>query len=284
VTLRFGNGQLGKIPEGLIVVSYRIGGGVAGNVGPGAVNRIDPLTDVLANPVAATVTNPAGPYVVGRERETIAEIKQNAPASVRVTNRTVTAEDYETTAEQVSGVARAKIITSNELPGAVPENTGYIYVVPTDVGTPSQATLDAVLEAVTTTRPKTITFRPIVLAAVYKVIDVRAVVYFAPNTRPSTVRASIASALAEYFAPLLPDLTRNTSVGFGVDYDPAEPAVPLSLLLAKVQDVNGVARVGARTDDFLLAGEHADVTLAAYEWPKLGSLVVINGATGAQVA
>lgn len=282
VVVTFGNGTLGAVPSGTITVSYRVGGGTAGNVAAGAINKLDSLVDVLANPVGATCTNAAGPSVVGSERETVAQIKQNAPASVRTTDRLVTAEDYEQRVlRDVTSLVRAKMITANDLPGALPENTGNLYVVPRDLDTPSQPTLDAALAALT---PKTITFAVRVLAAPYKVVNVRAVVYFAKNTSPTTVKSTIVSNLAAYFQPLLDNGTINEEVGFGVDYDPEAPGLPLNELLAIVQQTTGVARVGARDDEFLLNGERADVTLAAFEWPVLGDVVVINAATGQQVA
>ncbi len=284
VEVQFGNGTLGKVPVGDIEVAYRIGGGIAGNVAPGAINQLDQLTDVLDLPVAASCTNPSAPFVVGRERETIAEIKRNAPASIRTTDRTVTKEDYETNACKVSGVARALMVTSNEMPGAIPENHGYLYVVPTDVGTPSSEVLAAVEAMITTTFPKTITFRPVVRAGVYRTITLRAVVYFDTSARVSAVVALIRSTLTDYFAPLLADLTPNTNVGFGLDYDVETPALPINELLSIIQTLAGVARVGARADDFLLNGEHLDVTLAAYEWPKLDTITIIDGRTGSQVS
>lgn len=281
--LRFGDGAAGKVPQGTIALAYRIGGGLAGNVAAGTITTLDPLTDVLANPVGATCTNPNPAFVLGAERESIAEIRQNAPASVRVTDRTVTKEDYEIGAEQVSGVARALMLTSNEMPGTVPENTGYLYVVPADTSTPSADVLAAVLTQVTTTRPKTITFRCLVQPPVYRVVDLRAVVYFKPNVSPQRVKAAIVAELQSYFAPLLPDNSKNTRVGFGFDYDPATPALPLSTLLGVFTSQPGVARVGDRSTDFLIAGEHGDLELAAFEWPKLGEIVVVDGNTGQQV-
>lgn len=77
----FGNGITGKIPNksanGLIV-SYRVGGGSQGNVG---VNKIT-LLDTNVSRVDSTF-NPEVPFEKGYDKETIDEIKVNAPNSFR---------------------------------------------------------------------------------------------------------------------------------------------------------------------------------------------------------
>lgn len=91
-TVHFGNGKSGKIPathiDGL-TVTYRIGGGTIGNVAPKVINRTD------ENLAYITETfNPAEPYVLGVDRESLEEIKLNASSSFKTQWSCITTEDY----------------------------------------------------------------------------------------------------------------------------------------------------------------------------------------------
>ncbi len=166
VHVRFGNGVNGEIPQGEINFAYKVGGGLNGNVEAG---RITVLEDQLffddATPAVVSVTNELAASG-GADRMTLAEAKSEAPASLRTLTRTVTREDFQTTAESVPGVARALMATANEYAG-IDENYGRIYVVAQgaklDSGriapaTPSSSILALVDSAVRTDKPQTITF------------------------------------------------------------------------------------------------------------------------------
>ncbi|MCC6393691.1 MAG: hypothetical protein IT167_24045 [Bryobacterales bacterium] len=102
-TVRFGDGVFGDIPEedAVFTVTYRIGGGKAGNVSPDAVWRIE------APSMAISVTNPfAG--TGGADAETPLSILRKAPEAFRaVQYRAVRQEDYEAAAESLDWVQRA---------------------------------------------------------------------------------------------------------------------------------------------------------------------------------
>lgn len=91
-TVHFGNGRSGKIPavhvDGL-TVTYRIGGGTVGNVAPRVINRTD---ENLA--YVKSTFNPAEPYLLGVDRETLEEIKLNASSSFKTQWSCITTEDY----------------------------------------------------------------------------------------------------------------------------------------------------------------------------------------------
>lgn len=89
--IEFGNNVRGKIPpkDSQIYVSYRVGGGEIGNV---QKNTIVNIEDEI--PGVAFVTNPIATAVLGHEKETLEEIKENAPASVRTKDRAITLNDY----------------------------------------------------------------------------------------------------------------------------------------------------------------------------------------------
>lgn len=113
-TVQFGDGVKGKIPEsgvGNIQFNYRVGGGVTGNqVGPDKLTRFDQQYQFVDS-----VTNPLRPSG-GKEKETIDEAKENAPASLISMERAVRHDDYVIQAKLVSGVADASATRDDRNP------------------------------------------------------------------------------------------------------------------------------------------------------------------------
>ena len=102
-TLRFGDGSLGKRPDGsaLFRATYRAGNGLAGNVGAEAIAHVvtaDALIYECRNPLAARG---------GRQPETPAEVRRRAPRAFRRQERAVTAADYQEMAQRLPGIQRA---------------------------------------------------------------------------------------------------------------------------------------------------------------------------------
>lgn len=116
--LRFGDGQLGKMPQRTqpLHAVYRKGNGQAGNVGADTlvnwVLRLDNLepdararfSDLKA--AIACVTNPL-PAVGGTEPEPIEQVRLYAPQAFREQRRAVTTEDYGAIASEFPGVQKA---------------------------------------------------------------------------------------------------------------------------------------------------------------------------------
>lgn len=286
-TVRFGNGVNGQIPSGQISSDYKIGGGTAGNVEQNNIVIIDgQFTDVLGTPVNVSVNNP-DKASGGENRESVAQIKQNAPASVRVSDRIVSLEDYVIEAELVPGVARALMVTSDQLVG-LPENRGRLYVVPVGGGTPSTALRDSVLTAVTITKPNTITFQVTVEAPVYETVDVGCTVFFTADADPTTVAAAIRTNLEAFFAISNADGTKNTQIDFGINYPTGRSAtqeseIPFSDVYNVVRDTPGVRKIGDSDVDFLLNGASSDLVINPVGFPVLGTVTITDGDTGSLV-
>lgn len=90
--ITFGDGVFGKIPleyNNGIYCNYRIGGGAQGNVG---ANKICLLDSNLA--LVAETFNPETAEVEGLDKETLDEIKKNAPNAYRVKWGALTAKDF----------------------------------------------------------------------------------------------------------------------------------------------------------------------------------------------
>ena len=119
----FGNGIQGEIPENgeRISVTYRVGGGIAGNVAPNTILNVrDIATDSDGNTVAVKITNEDWASG-GSEPESIESIKLWAPRHFETQNRCVTQQDYETFAMKYNGIAKARAV--------VRERTGEANIV-----------------------------------------------------------------------------------------------------------------------------------------------------------
>ncbi len=281
--IRFGDGAVGVIPTGTITVDYKTGGGAAGQVEASTVQVIEGVfTDTFGTSAIVSVNNPAA-STPATNRDTVEQIRQNAPLSLRVLNRTVAREDYEINALKLAQVARALMLTSNE-DSAVQENEGFLFIVPVGGGLPTTALKDAVLVQVTQTFPNTLTFVVNVSDPVFNAVTVFAKIFLAKGAIAATVDAAIRKNLADFFAILKADGTVNPEIDFGFRFvettgDP-QGLLPKSTVFNVVRDTVGVAKIGDSISDFLLNGATTDVTLLLREFPTLGAITLINGETG----
>ena len=281
--VRFGNGANGAIPQGTITVIYSIGGGARGNVAAETITVVEgSFTDNSSNPVTVSVIN-AAEASGGTDREGIEEIRQLAPQTLRVLNRTVAREDYEINALRINEVARALMITSNE-DASIQENQGILFVIPKGGGIPSATLKATVLEQVTVTYPNTLTFVVNISNPVYLTIDVQATVYLAQGRSQPVARAEIETALAEYFQLSNDDGTVNENVDFGFNYkdNDGNPSgeIPWSDIFNAVRDASAVRKISDDATGLLLNGERSDVPIIVREFPTLGSVTLTNGDTG----
>ena len=285
-TLRFGNGVNGAVPSGTGAVEYKTGGGKAGRVEANRLQRMEKsYSDSFGNGVTFTVTNP-NKSSGGEDRETNAQIAINAPQSLRVLERAVAREDYEIVAEQVSGVARALMVTSNEY-DAVLENEGYLFIVPVGGGTPSGALITEVegqFSGEGAPYPKPNTFRLVVQTAAYLTVNVFAIVFTRGGYTKAQAKANILKALSDLFAIQLDDGTKNLEMNFGY-YFQDEDGLPSGKLaftdvLNAIRDAAGVLRVDPTNVGMTLNGEHDDLDIAPIQFPILGTVTLVDGTTG----
>jgi predicted phage baseplate assembly protein len=108
----FGDGSKGWVPptgRDSVKCEYRLGGGVAGNVGS---NTLTVLKQSIA--FVQNVTNPF-PAQGGADAETIEEAKRRGTYAIKNRDRAITAEDYEQLALAASRrVARAKCVQASD--------------------------------------------------------------------------------------------------------------------------------------------------------------------------
>lgn len=277
VNVAFGNGIAGSIPVGTISFVYKTGGGSAANVGKATIKRaLRNYTDSLGNSVSLKVTN-AARASGGADVQTAESIREDVPRSLRALTRTVCREDYEINALLVPGVARALMLAKDEKP-TILENRGNLYIVPEGGGVATQGLLAAVLTQITTKLPKTITFKPTVMPAVYLTVDVSTRIHLAAGAIPSVVGAAVKKAVIDFFAPRAADGSRNNLIDFGYYLD---GSIAWSDVFNAVRDTRGVRKVDDGLGNLVLNGESDDLTVPPEMFPILGTVTVINAATGA---
>jgi predicted phage baseplate assembly protein len=106
-TIRFGDGTFGAVPNvgSVFRVTYRVGGGAAGNVAADAITQLGQYEQ--ASGALVRVTNPF-PAVAGEDEETDERVRLRAPQAFRSkTFRAVRGKDYEAAAQTLPWVQRA---------------------------------------------------------------------------------------------------------------------------------------------------------------------------------
>lgn len=305
--VRFGNGAVGAIPQGEITAVYKTGGGPDGNVEAEKISVIDASLSFGDGSTASVSVANSSATSGGAERMGLDEARVEAPASLRVLNRSVTREDFETVATGVRGVARALMATSNEYAG-IPENTGKLYVVAQgaklssgriEPAAPSSALLDQVYDEIINNKPPTITFTFETIACVFKNVSVATRIYLKRGHSGATVAANIRTALKDFFAAQLEDGTNNPDIDFGANlllqnvnwqgvYEVGAalptPELAWSDILNVIRDVAGIRKVDEGQQGLLLGTGsqllRQSVQLLPIEFPKLYSVTITDADTG----
>jgi len=303
----FGDDTNGAIPSGTFPIDYETGGGEEGNVAQNTLTKFAKnYTDANGNAAVLTVTN-ADAASGGIARETVAAAKINIPNNRRLPAGTTTREDFELRALEVSGVARALMLSSGE-DSTIPENEGRLYIVPNGGGTASTAVLEAVETQITVTYPQLISFTTAVNTASYLTVNIYAVIFLSAGAVRSTVKASVLSRLGHYFEALITEGSQfigefvetgtgvsieldigaqNPFIDFGYNYrdqdDNPAGEIPLSDIYNTIRDTTGVRKIGTSSDEFLLNDEHDDVSIDNFQFPSLGTVTLIDGSTGTEM-
>lgn len=299
IRVRFGNGINGAIPQGTINVSYKIGGGVAGEVAANAQWFIqDNITDELSNPVTLTFSNAAASSV-GVDPMSVEEARVRAPLSLALRERSVIDNDFTVAATSVAGIARAILVTSN-VDSAVAENTGRLEVIAYGsqisgssyytAATPTQAKLDEIAALFTEygAYPSVMRFTVNVVAGLLEEIDIAVRIYKSRNYTAAQVRTNINAAIANFFAIAYEDKTPNTDMNFGAFMLNANNVPDYKLSWSSVfnaiRDANGVRMIEPSSSDLLLNGIRASYRLQPNGFPVPGTITVYDmDQSGAQI-
>jgi len=220
VTIAFGDDAQGKIPtpSAAIRAAYRIGGGIAGNVGAGTLIQLVSQILFQGQPLQVSVTN-ALAASGGAEKQSLEDAKRLGPASLKTQDRAVTLDDIDTLSELVAGVGKAKSSLT-----AVPLQV-KIVVAPAGGGVPSPALLTAVKTEIDSKKCAGTT---IIVAASKEVgIDLTATVNVFSNFVNDDVEALINTALADFF-----DINKTT-IQFGKNINQSD-------IFALIDNITGV--------------------------------------------
>ncbi len=256
VHLRFGDGVHGRAvePGRTLLADYRVGNGVAGNVGADAINRI-----VFRGPIPVGITGVRNPLAAagGIDPEPVREVKLRAPGAIRSRlERAVTPEDYATLATAVPGVQRA---------AAVRRWNGSWYEIHLAVDPLGAADAEpALLRRVRADaeRHRRIGHDVVVTPARYVPLLVKLVICVRPEVIRGHVRAALLAALGSRGLPVggQPS-TGQPSTGSGL-FQPdnltfGEP-VRLSRIVAAAAAVPGVTSVEVARFERLYAGDQGE--------------------------
>lgn len=247
--LRFGDGELGRMPEAgaLFQASYRVGNGLPGNVGAEAISHL--VSRELLSGVKLRPRNPL-PAQGGMSPEPLAEVKLFAPYAFQVTlQRAITADDY---ASLVMRDFKHKV----QRAAATLRWTGSWYEVLVVVDPLGQMEADPALLAEIRAglyRHRRIGHDLVVAPARYVPLDIEMTVCVLPDY----LRGHVKAALLDRFSNrTLPDGQRGF---FHPDNLTFGEGVYLSHLVAAVQTVPGVESVTVTKLERLYEGGNQEI-------------------------
>ena len=230
----FGDGVSGRIPpiSSQIYVTYRVGGGVVGNVASNTIKNIIKFPSGSI-PAGLSVNNQDisvvgdGAANGGADAESTDSIRINAPKSIRALNRAVSLTDYASLAVQVSGVSKAIAVASVF-------NSVTLYLLPygdtglqSDGVTPSTTfnsyalqVSEFLAEKIPTTT--TVTFQPPAYVPINMIVNFTVL----PTYKQSLVTTAVSSIISELL--FIDNVTFNDRI-------------TLQALMQAVGSVDGVA-------------------------------------------
>jgi Baseplate J-like protein len=189
-TVIFGDGAFGAIPSpgAEIRGTYRVGGGLKGNVIAGSIQTIVDAPQLTL--VGAQVTNP-GAATGGAEREDIADAVRHAPSVFRSLKRAVTADDYEALALEFTGVGKVRAEGTNW-------NTVSLFIAPQGGGHVSDVLEANLLAYFEDKRPVStlIEIQDVDYVQIYVTAEVDVESYYSASEIKEKVQAAVAALLA----------------------------------------------------------------------------------------
>ncbi|MEU4421717.1 putative baseplate assembly protein, partial [Actinoplanes sp. NPDC024001] len=181
-------------PGAVLAVRYRVGSGIAGNVGADAIAHLV-VCDGDEEPGVRRVRNPL-PAAGGTDPEPVEQVRQLAPLALRRRRlRAVTAEDYAELASAVPGVQRA----AAQLRWTGSGRQAHVAVDPLGTGAAPPALLERVRADLE--RYRRIGHDLVVVPATRVPLEVALIVCVTPGHHRQRVRDDIVRAVRALFAP-----------------------------------------------------------------------------------
>jgi len=293
--IQFGNGINGKIPQGDTYITYKSGGGEAGQVVAGVTWRVvDSVYDSDGNQVTVGFTNPSA-SVSGTDQETVEEGRIRAPLNSRVVESVVNESDCETVLEAMGGIGRAACVTSEQV-STVPEDEAWIYLVaqgspytasgyypPAQPTTSQIATAQAKLGRDGST-PALMNTRPTVYAATFFTVSVSVKIFKTVGYNTTDTRSAIENALQRFFAIADADKAPLYEADWGYKYgllgNDGLPEITWSDIFEVVAGVDEVRKIPDGNISLLLNGSGTSLTIPELQFPILGSITIYDMDSG----
>lgn len=287
----FGNGAMGKVPEGDVTYSYDTTLGSEGRVTAGKLAGDITVVHGLGTKTVSYIN--AANSTAGTDGEGTGEAKALLPDYIRSGEQLVARDDYETFAKTYAAIADAFLLTKDDYEGAG-VNTGNLYLVAKGT-TYNSYTLPAAPTGTNITDVDTgieekrlISFLVNVQSALFKTVNVQTTIYMDENYVEAVVAASIYTNLKQYFAVMNPDGSHG-SVYFGIDCkrhatESNHGLFPWSHIFNVIRDTDGVEHISPASNNLLLNSVHEDVELLLWEFPTLGTVTIVNAVTSTAFA
>jgi hypothetical protein len=201
-TITFGDGKFGRVPSigEQVQIEYIISSGKYGNVGFGAISLI--LSDIFTvdsnTPVESIVVTNPDPAAGGSDRQSLEQVKTNAPGSLAALYRPLTKYDYTALIARLGGIQHVNVWGEQEEDPPSYENMNWanICLVPTGGGLPSENLKYIVKDYLLTYQPITVRVR--FIDPEYINVNVGMQVYVLPGYSQEEVRIKITDAVREF--------------------------------------------------------------------------------------
>ncbi len=307
-TVTFGNGVQGMIPpmgRRVRARTMRAGGGSAGNLPPGSLGKIQARDASGALLGSITVVQPIA-TTGGADSETLDHVEQRLPGLLRHQNRAVTADDYQSLAQDVpgAGVARAEVLPlfkpqtrSSDIPGVVsvmvlPEKDGVQPPCPRA----DRPLLETVYAYLDSRRP--VTAEMYVIGTEYAGLGLAVAVEVQAGFGLLQIQQQVELALRNYLWPLRPGGIGNQGWTLGRHVRSLELEVIVSQVPGVIE-VNGLSlfspvftvstTTGASTVTSYSplpvdASGRSELTLQSWQLPELLQVLVAAGPDGSGIA
>ena len=270
--IHFGNGLRGARPPfgSVIRVSYDYGGGPAGMVGIGAINKAPSLSPGLS------VSNPL-PTWGGSEEESLEEAEKRIPLFLKHRDRLVSRTDFEEIVRETPGINLGRVdvlpLIHPDLPTSKSPGVITVMVIPShdplqpDAPEPDRLFLDMICEHLNPRR--LVTTEVHVRAPRYIPVWVSIGVEVIAGLDLAPVLEEVKTSMKKFLSPL--------TGGFDGHGWPLNNDVEASELLTIATRVSGISKVNS----VLLAGKDGKktdtVTMGGLELPRLMGLAVQSG-------
>lgn len=108
LTVRFGDGLAGAIPDGDVTILYRTTNGLSGNTGINTIRGSMQVSVIgTATTASITVQNTGGAATGGQDRESVDDLRRSIPAYIRTLDKVITITDYQEAVQAFTAAALA---------------------------------------------------------------------------------------------------------------------------------------------------------------------------------